>query len=732
MPGRNLFGGRTGHKQRPPPPPPPPPPRGRGMGQAVVFPPPPPIPQLATHLPSPDPNSQSFLKGIRSPSSSYGMTPGLTPGLTRGNQVQQLQNTYQLQHQQKTKSSSQQHEPPTTTAIVQPSISRNHLQVQRQPLAKNGSYGIYPQVKNPSHKPYDQVQFQTTNTNLFHSNLQLQSPSNNLVATTAAANSARETEKAWKEYTAPGGVKYYYNEISKVSTYHKPDALKQDTISNPVNSALTSSSSTNLTSKKRSWQEHKDVSTGRKYYSDGVKTTWEKPKDFVSPETIVANTSSLVKRDEQNLRESSTKRKKKGCNSDDKNNIFTNKKEATTAFKGFLLAKGISPMMKWNEVLKVCEPDSRWDSYEQILSLGERRQALAEYQTKRTNEIRNEQRQERIRAKEAFGQLLTDVLRSISGFSARTSRFADVRDALSKDDRFFAVEDESTRESLFLDFCDDFKKREERTKRNRKREAQESFVSFLQEREEGGTLTYASTWESFLLSLSEEAKIDSRFVISKSLSNSDRELYFADFVIALQKVEDDKRRRIQDARRRAEKAQRDQYRELLCKMATDRIIYPYSRWREVENFLVQEDPYKLVESQDRVAPREIFEVFVEEWDSSYRRERNFLLRLLRPPSRPDIVISASTTFEDFKKIIAQESAYSSDIQNEAFRIINKNEPVSTARLLFDQLTVQTVDAKRYGSRRGSTNDDSSEDEGEIIEDGEVVDGDRKDTSDERE
>eukprot|EP00535_Pseudo-nitzschia_heimii_P002093 CAMPEP_0197182504 /NCGR_PEP_ID=MMETSP1423-20130617/6431_1 /TAXON_ID=476441 /ORGANISM="Pseudo-nitzschia heimii, Strain UNC1101" /LENGTH=765 /DNA_ID=CAMNT_0042632935 /DNA_START=493 /DNA_END=2790 /DNA_ORIENTATION=+ len=734
IPGRNLFGGRNDNQQRLPPPPPPPPPRGSGIGQTVIFPPPPSIPQLPPHLPSPDPNSQPFLKEIRSQSSSYGGTPALV----RGNQVQHLQNTYQLQHQQKNILSSQQHEPRTTTTVVPSSISHDHLQVQQQPplATKNNSYGTHPQVNNPSQKSYNQIQFQTSNTSVFHSNLQLQpsstnASSTNLSTATVTASSDRKVEEAWKEYTAPGGLKYYYNEISKVSTYHKPDALKQDATLNRVGAAVTGSSSTNSSSKKRTWQEHQDVSTGRKYYSDGVKTTWEKPEDFVSPDTIVANTSALVKREEQNLRENSTRKKKKGSNGDEKINVYSNKKEATTAFKGFLLAKGISPTMKWNEVLKVCESDPRWDSYDQILSLGERRQALAEYQTKRTNEIRNEQRQERIRAKEAFGQLLTDVLRSISGFSARTSRFEDVRNTLSKDDRFFAVEDESTRESLFLDFCDDFKKREERTKRNRKREAQESFVSFLQEREEGGTLTYASTWESFLISLSEEEKIDSRFVVSKSLSNSDRELHFADFVIGLQKVEDDKRRRIQDARRRAEKAQRDQYRELLCKMATDKIIFPYSRWREVEDFLVKEDSYKLVESQDRVAPREIFEVFVEEWDSLYRRERNFLLRLLRSPSRPDIVISAVTTFEDFKKIIAQESAYSSDIQNEAFRIFNRREPVSTARLLFDELTVQTVDAKRHGSRRGSTNDDSSEDEGEIIEDGEVVDGDCKDKSDKR-
>ena len=732
MPGRNPFGGRGGQQQRPPPPPP----RGRGIGQGMGFPPPPP-PQLTPHLPHPgahlgpppniNSNSQPFQKETRSPSSPY-----------RGNQAQQAHNGYHQQHhqqqqqqqQQQYKLPSQQHGPLASNSTVPSSPHQ-----QQSQAANNGSYVNYQQVTNHTRKPYDQVQFQPGSTGTFQNNLPQQPSSTIILSSNSAATAAvtapstRQIEDAWKEYTAPGGVKYYHNELSKESTYNKPDALKNKTQSRP--SASNAATATTSSSQKRSWQEHEDANTGKKYYSDGVQTTWEKPAGYVSPETIVANTSLLSKREKQIDREGPTKKKKRASNggksstddSGSQNNVFTNKKEATTAFKGFLLAKGTSPSSKWSEVLKICELDARWSSYEEILSLGERRQALAEYQTKRNNEMRNEQRQERIRAKEAFGQLLGDILPSISGFSARTSRFADVRNVLSKDDRFFAVEDEGTRESLFLDFCDDFKKREERNKRNKKREAEEAFVSFLQEREEGGTLTYASTWESFLLSLSEEDKSDSRFVTSKSFSDSDRQLYFADFVIALQKVEDNKRRRIQDARRRAEKAQRDQYRELLNKMAADGKIFPYSRWREIEVSLVQEDSFKLVEGQDRVAPREIFELFVDEWDETYRRERNFLFRLLRPPGRPDIVIAAGTTFENFKKIITKESAYSSEIQNETFRIANREDPVSSARLLFDELNAQTENG---GLRRGSAKDDSSEDEGEIIEDGEVADGESKD------
>jgi pre-mRNA-processing factor 40 len=296
------------------------------------------------------------------------------------------------------------------------------------------------------------------------------------VAPAAAASVARSTvstqqqiDDAWKEYTAPNGAKYYHNPLLNQSTYTKPDALSKK---EPSSS----------TARARQWQEYEDASTGKKYYSDGATTTWEKPPGFQSPtETQEVETS-----------EAPPKKKKKKTPLEETS--YSSKEEAIAGFKGLLLVKGIAPVQKWNEVAKYCSSDARWESFAEILSVGERRQALAEYQTKRANELKNQERQERIRAKEAFGQLLTDVLQTVSGFSALNSRFSDIRASLAKDDRFHAVADEGSRESLFLDFCEELRKREERKKRNKKRESQEAFISFLSEKEEAGTLTFASSW----------------------------------------------------------------------------------------------------------------------------------------------------------------------------------------------------------------------------------------------
>merc|ERR1719491_2641344 len=171
---------------------------------------------------------------------------------------------------------------------------------------------------------------------------------------------------------------------------------------------------------------------------------------------------------------------------------------------------------------------------------------------------------------------------------------------------------------------------------------------------------------------------------------------------------------------------RDKYRELLHQMAVVGKIFPSSRWREIEGLLLKDDAFKMVEGQNRDSPRELFETFVDKWDLMYRRERSFLCRLLHSPGKLEVVISAGTTYDSFKNSITNQASYSSEIQNETFRIINKDDPVSSACLLHNELTARSVDNTRSvdnktykGSRRGSTRDDSSEDEGEIVEDREL-------------
>jgi pre-mRNA-processing factor 40 len=424
------------------------------------IPPPPPRGSMGHPLPSRD----------RPPQFHHPPPPRMPPLPMRGRPPPMRMgpppnNTAQPQFQQR---QFQHVAPPSNIPGVVPQFSGNppnHLQASRPaqtgPLTYNKTAGY-------SNIPIASAPLATATTQ--HQSTMRQVASQPVQAA-ARKPTPNQIDQAWKEYTAANGVKYYHNAILKESTYTKPIMLTKKEATAAAH-----------TKEKRKWQEYEDASTGKTYYSDGVTTTWEKPIGFTTDAHEAAQSEEP---------EPAKKKKKSSANPA---SSFSSKEEAIAAFKGLLLAKGVVPTIKWNEVVKIISSDSRWEGCKDALSVGERRQALAEYQTKRTNDLRDLERQERIRAKDAFGQLLTDILPSISGFSPLGCRFSDVRSTLAKDDRFHAVATEHTRESLFLDFCEELRKRDERKKRSKKREAHDAFLSFLREREEAGKLTFASTW----------------------------------------------------------------------------------------------------------------------------------------------------------------------------------------------------------------------------------------------
>lgn len=227
-------------------------------------------------------------------------------------------------------------------------------------------------------------------------------------------------------------------------------------------------------------------------------------------------------------------------------------------------------------------------------------------------------------------------------------------------------------------------------------------------------------------SLTDTEKIDSRFEISINMSETDRQLYFSDHVIELQNAEDEKRRRIRDARHRAEKAQREAFRDRLVELAKSGIITPETRWRGVEDKVSNDPTYEPVQAQGREVARELFEDFVYDWKEEYRRDKVTLNRVWEM-SKKEFAFDGDdmANVEEFSKLMLEWSARSPDLYGEIRRMSNRENPLSSVHLFFNERRAELVSTKNgHGKKRGigglPNGDESSEDEGEIIEDGEVA------------
>lgn len=227
---------------------------------------------------------------------------------------------------------------------------------------------------------------------------------------------------------------------------------------------------------------------------------------------------------------------------------------------------------------------------------------------------------------------------------------------------------------------------------------------------------------SFMSSLTEAEKSDVRFATSTNMSEADRQLYFSDHVIELQNAEDEKRRRIRDARRRAEKAQRDVFRERVSALAKSGIISHETRWRAAEERVSADPAYEtVVQDQGRDVARELFEDYVYDWKEEYRRDKASLGRVWEMSKKEfNFENGSGDVVEEFGKMLLEASAGNPDLYGEIRRLSNreKSQFPSSIAVFFKELRAESEAAKNgHGKRR---DDESSEDEGEIIEDGEVA------------
>ena len=218
-----------------------------------------------------------------------------------------------------------------------------------------------------------------------------------------------------------------------------------------------------------------------------------------------------------------------------------------------------------------------------------------------------------------------------------------------------------------------------------------------------------------MTSLNDEEKHDVRFAISSNLVEKDRQVYFSDYVIELQNEEDEKRRRIRDARRRAEKEQRDAFHDRLSELAKDGVITPVTRWRSMEDKLSSEPTYEPVNAQGRDVACDMFEDFVYDWKEEYRRDKVILGRVWEM-SKKDFVFDTNVdanVVDDFGKMLLESSADNQDLYGEIRRMSTRENPLylSSITLFFKDLKED-----KESGKKNADGDESSEDEGEIKED----------------
>merc|ERR1712039_210796 len=233
----------------------------------------------------------------------------------------------------------------------------------------------------------------------------------------------------WTEHTHSDGRRYYYNRVTKASSWDKPDVLK------------TSEEKANTTS----WKEYK-TADGRDYFynTQTKQSVWEMPAELKRLRGLEKDESEEEQEPEKPAEP-----------------VWKTKEEKRAAFKELLTDKAIKHNTKWDEALKSIQEDYRFNALEKA---GERKQVFAEYQQAAKKREQEEAREKKKRAKDDYLEALAEW----EGLKP-TSRYKDAAVDLQDKD-FWTLVDEDERDELFQDFMDEQEKKIKDDRRKKRKE----------------------------------------------------------------------------------------------------------------------------------------------------------------------------------------------------------------------------------------------------------------------
>jgi len=186
----------------------------------------------------------------------------------------------------------------------------------------------------------------------------------------------KKTKSGWAEYSTKEGRKYYHNKITQVTTWDKPDELK---------------SAAELAA--GNWKEY-IADSGKKYYYNTVtkESVWDEPqilKDLRNqPQDIKAPTTPP-----------------EDGKTDKKDDLYSSQEERVEAFKKLLEEYSVTATWTWDMTMRVIIHDDR---YKALKTLGERKQALSEFQAEKRKQEREEKRKRDNKTRENMVQMFRE------------------------------------------------------------------------------------------------------------------------------------------------------------------------------------------------------------------------------------------------------------------------------------------------------------------------------------
>lgn len=318
--------------------------------------------------------------------------------------------------------------------------------------------------------------------------------------------------------------------------------------------------------------------------------------------------------------------------------IFKDKKEAMEAFKLLLREKNVPSNANWETALRLISKDDR---YEYLSKLNEKKQVFNSYKIQKQKEEREEQRLRLKKAKEDFEDFLmnNDRINSTIKYFRLETMFGDLA--------IWKGVPENERREIYLDCQHNLAKRERENSRALRKRNSKRLLEIM---DRMTSIRFDTTWEQAQqLLLDNPAFADNDELLA--MDKEDALSVFEDHIRELEREEEVEREKERKKLKRFQRKNRDGFIELLNELHEAGKLTSMSMWVELYPLISGDLRFSNMLGQPGSTPLDLFKFYVEDLKSRYYLEKKTIKDILKEKS---FEITPDVTFESFATVVCED------------------------------------------------------------------------------
>ncbi|XP_044260676.1 pre-mRNA-processing factor 40 homolog A [Tribolium madens] len=487
----------------------------------------------------------------------------------------------------------------------------------------------------------------------------------------------------WTEHKAPDGRTYYYNSITKQSSWQKPDQLKTPTelmLSQcPWKEYVADNGKVyyhNVTTKESRWvmppeleeikkkiaaEEGKGVSAAvtPTDVSSPAQLPVAPPSNSNSPsiasvaspgggksalESSMAATLAAIslpnptKTEEEAPAIPSEAPKEPPKPAPEPVKVFKDKKEAMEAFKELLKSKNVPSNASWEQCVKIISNDPRYETFKK---LNEKKQVFNAYKTQKQKDEKEESRLKAKKSKEQLEEFLLncDKITSATKYYKCDELFAHLE--------VWSCVSDSDRRDIYEDVVFALAKREKEEGKVLKKRNMKKLAEVLDSMTK---INYDTTWsEAQVLLLANNAfKNDVNLL---AMDKEDALIVFEEHIRVLEKENVEEKEREKKRQKRQCRKNRDQFLALLDHLHEEGKLTSMSLWVELYPIISADIRFSAMLGQHGSTPLDLFKFYVEDLKARFHDEKKIIKEILK---EKNFEVRVDTTFDQFATVICED------------------------------------------------------------------------------